>query len=109
MNNSLLTFAKSLLETLKKEGGILLISVEEPHSLEKTLKKLCEEKIYHFWDPSSPYGLITIGYLGHIAWILGSENKVIKKFKTPVEEDFGKMLSSSQIFSPILRNFKEKY
>ncbi len=109
MTDSLLTFAKYLLETLKTEGGILLISVEEPHSLESILKKLCTEKIYHFWDPSSPYGLITVGYFGHIAWMLGPKNRLIKKFKGPVEDEFGKMLSSSQIFFPILRNFKEKY
>lgn len=104
---------ESVVSILKKEDyNYILVSVEDPHELERKLKNATHRKVYHFWEPSSRYGLIVIDGLGNVSWILGDKNMIIKTFKfEDVNQEFGigNLLSSATFNNNVFRLFKEKY
>ncbi|MCD6503730.1 MAG: hypothetical protein DRN30_05115 [Thermoplasmata archaeon] len=105
-------FTRELMSKFEKDTKVVLIMVKNPHEIEKAITKVLGKKIYHFWEPSSPYGLMIIENVGKIAWILGDQYKIIKTFKLEeslVGENIGDILSSASYKDNVLRIFKEKY
>jgi len=105
-------FARKLIRSFKTPQELILTRVKNPHDLERVLEIISGRKAYHFWEPSSPYGVIVIDGIGKVAWILGDRYEILKKFKPgdmPTSEGIGDILSGAFYKDNVLRMFKRKY
>ncbi len=99
-------------EITKGDWGVLILEIKgSPFELEEELKKRVGEKISHFWSPGSKIGVIIVEgkKCRKIFWVLGNEDKIIKKEREGESSEAIEGISSSLISDPFLVAFKGRF